>query len=150
MTRRGLFYALAVLLIAGTAGTAAFAPDAPPPEAVIAPSAAYERAESGDLALVDIRTPGEWEETGVAATAATANFNALSRAEFIARIEAIAEDGHNQAIALICSRGGRSSRALEILQEAGFSRVFDVHEGMLGNSAGPGWIERGLPTAEFR
>ncbi len=32
------------------------------------------------------------------------------------------------------------------LQEAGFTRVYNIKEGMAGCGAGPGWIARGLPV----
>jgi rhodanese-related sulfurtransferase len=32
------------------------------------------------------------------------------------------------------------------LQEMGFSRVYNVKEGMAGSGAGPGWVRRGLPV----
>ena len=32
------------------------------------------------------------------------------------------------------------------LQEMGFSRVYNVKEGMSGSGAGPGWVRRGLPV----
>jgi rhodanese-related sulfurtransferase len=31
------------------------------------------------------------------------------------------------------------------LREAGFTQVYNIKEGMMGSSAGPGWIARGLP-----
>jgi len=151
MRRMRLFCVLAVLVGAAIAGTAALTLEGPPPaEATIAPPQAHARAKAGALTLIDLRTPREWRETGVPPHAATANFNALSEEAFIARVEEIAENARAEPIALICARGGRSSRARETLLEAGFSRVVDVHEGMLGNASGPGWIDRGLPTAKSR
>jgi hypothetical protein len=32
------------------------------------------------------------------------------------------------------------------LNEAGYTQVFNIREGMLGNTDGPGWLARGLPT----
>ena len=32
-----------------------------------------------------------------------------------------------------------------LLQAQGFTKVFNVREGMSGGSAGPGWLRRGLP-----
>jgi hypothetical protein len=32
------------------------------------------------------------------------------------------------------------------LAEAGFTGIVDVPEGMLGSSAGPGWLARDLPV----
>jgi hypothetical protein len=32
------------------------------------------------------------------------------------------------------------------MEAAGFTRILDVPEGMVGSAAGPGWIARGLPV----
>ena len=32
------------------------------------------------------------------------------------------------------------------LEARGFTRVYNVKEGMVGSGAGPGWIKRGLPV----
>ena len=37
----------------------------------------------------------------------------------------------------------------ELMAGAGFTSVFDVTEGMIGSSAGPGWIDAGLPVAAY-
>jgi len=34
----------------------------------------------------------------------------------------------------------------KLLQDAGFTNVANVKEGMVGSSAGPDWIRRGLPV----
>jgi len=33
-----------------------------------------------------------------------------------------------------------------VLEKAGFTRIVDIPEGMLGSSAGPGWLARDLPV----
>jgi rhodanese-related sulfurtransferase len=48
-------------------------------------------------------------------------------------------------VALICARGNRSIRAQQALRDAGFKRVLNIREGMLGSSYGRGWLKRGLP-----
>jgi len=148
ISRRSTVFALVGLLLAGAAvATAvAVAPEPTPSDATIAPAEAHEIVQSGALTLVDIRTPREWAETGIPKGAETADFNALSDAAFIARIDRILEGERERPVALICARGGRSSRAWALLREAGFTRVQDVHEGMLGNGSGPGWLARGLPV----
>lgn len=149
LTRRFALLALAALLLGGAAVTVAFTSDTPPPDARISPAAAQAAQDAGELTLVDIRTPREWTETGIPAGAKTADFNALSEDAFIARIDRLLGRDRTQPVALVCARGGRSSRAWSLLVEAGFTQVLDVHEGMLGNDAGPGWLARDLPL-EFR
>jgi rhodanese-related sulfurtransferase len=46
---------------------------------------------------------------------------------------------------LICARGHRSAFARHLLLGSGFSRVYDIGEGMVGGEFGPGWLARALP-----
>lgn len=104
---------------------------------------AFQRASTGDLLLIDVRQPEEWEETGSPQGAHRLD---LRSPDFLDRLTDLAEGDRTRPIALICASGGRSSRTAQGLTEAGFTNVLDVSEGMLGSSAGPGWIARGLPT----
>jgi rhodanese-related sulfurtransferase len=36
------------------------------------------------------------------------------------------------------------------LEAEGFTRVYNVKEGMAGSAAGPGWVKRGLPLENCR
>ncbi|MFN3577604.1 MAG: rhodanese-like domain-containing protein [Tabrizicola sp.] len=103
---------------------------------------AYRRAEAGEVLLVDIRTPEEWARTGSPAPAHRLD---MRRQDFLAALSDLTGGDPARPIALICATGGRSARLARALEQAGFSKVFDVAEGMLGSSAGPGWIARGLP-----
>ena len=49
----------------------------------------------------------------------------------------------------MCARGVRSRRLTARLTEAGFTNIIDVPEGMLGSSAGPGWLKNDLPTTAY-
>jgi hypothetical protein len=35
-----------------------------------------------------------------------------------------------------------------LLENAGFTNIIDVPEGMMGSRAGPGWLKRGLPVVK--
>jgi rhodanese-related sulfurtransferase len=50
-------------------------------------------------------------------------------------------------LVLGCKAGGRSLRAAEMLQVAGFTQVVEQRAGFEGNPAEPGWRPRGLPTS---
>ena len=50
-------------------------------------------------------------------------------------------------LVLGCKGGGRSLRAAELLQSAGFTSVVDQRAGFEGNPTEPGWRPRGLPTS---
>ena len=105
-------------------------------------------AVSGSITLVDVRSPREWHQTGVPTGAKPVTIhNRNGIKAFIAEIENAVGGDKSKPIALICASGVRSARALKILAEAGFTRIHNVSEGMLGRpDAGPGWLRRGLPV----
>ncbi|WP_240790357.1 rhodanese-like domain-containing protein [Rhodobacter sp. SY28-1] len=104
---------------------------------------AFQRAQAGNLLLIDIRQPDEWADTGSPEGAQRLD---LRSPDFLDRLSELAEGDTDRPIALICATGGRSARTARALTAAGFTNVLDVSEGMLGSSAGPGWLARGLPT----
>lgn len=107
---------------------------------------AHERAVAGDVVLIDIRTPREWRQTGVAGGAHAID---MRRDDFLLALsEATGGDG-TARIALICARGVRSARLSRQLSAAGFSNIIDVPEGMLGSRAGPGWLAENLPVVAY-
>ncbi len=106
---------------------------------------AHEAAAVGEIVLVDIRTPREWSDTGVPAGAHPID---MRRGDFLSALEKVAGTDKTRPIAVICARGVRSARLSRALTEAGFSNIIDVPEGMLGSSAGPGWLKSGLPVTQ--
>ncbi len=70
--------------------------------------------------------------------------------DFIVQLEALVDYQRDAPIALICARDVRSNRMSQRLLDAGFTNIIDVPEGMLGSSAGPGWLSRGLPTESYQ
>ena len=50
-------------------------------------------------------------------------------------------------LVLGCKGGGRSLRAAEMMQAAGWTSIVDQRAGFEGNPAEPGWRPKGLPTA---
>jgi rhodanese-related sulfurtransferase len=111
----------------------------------VAPDA-YAQARAGQLTLVDIRRPDEWRQTGVAQGALRINMaHPQGAAGFVRQVEAEVGD-KNAPIGLICRTGNRSTQMQQALAGAGFTKVYNIEEGMAGSSAGPGWIKRGLPV----
>ncbi|WP_425045662.1 rhodanese-like domain-containing protein [Primorskyibacter sp. S87] len=108
---------------------------------------AMQGALSGEVILVDIRTPREWRTTGVPAGAHPLD---MRRPDFAQALVALAGNDLNRTIALICARGVRSARLGTALSAAGFSDIRDVPEGMLGSHSGPGWLAGGLPVVAFK
>ena len=106
---------------------------------------AYAAASEGKVRLIDIRTPQEWRQTGVAPGAGRVDF--YRGPEVLLNAILRMADGNKDApIALICRTGNRTSHAQKFLQAQGFTRVYNVKEGMAGSAAGPGWLKRSLPV----
>jgi|SRR6056297_500697 len=109
----------------------------------IAPPALLDAVRAGDITLIDIRRPEEWDATGIAEGAHPVD---MRRDDFVTALSGITRGARDVPVALICARGVRSDRMSARLADAGFTRIVDVPEGMLGSSAGPGWLARDLPV----
>ena len=109
-------------------------------------SEAHDLASAGDITLVDIRTPREWRASGVPQGGHLID---MRREDFIDALQAVVGKKKNAPVALICARGVRSARMTLRLNEAGFTNIIDVPEGMLGSKAGPGWIKTKLPVVQW-
>ena len=107
---------------------------------------AHAAAVAGQIILIDIRRPDEWARTGLGEGALPLD---MRRPDFASALAKLVEAAPDLPIALICARGVRSARLSARLAEAGFTRIVDVPEGMLGSGAGPGWLKRGLPVVPF-
>lgn len=133
--------AFAVLALALVVSVAAEAEDLSAPEA-------YEQAKSGDLTLIDVRSPSEWRETGLPAHGeAISIHDPEGLPAFVRKIGDLLGDDLSRPVALICAAGVRSRYAEKLLRQAGYTAVYNVTEGMLGSRSGPGWLRRALPTA---
>lgn len=115
--------------------------------AAIGAEEAYARAAAGELVLIDVRLPREWAATGVppgAKLIPLQNSLGLPRSDFADEVVQALGGELGRPIALICARGGRSAFADRALRARGFTEVYNVAEGVLGSSAGPGWLAQGL------
>jgi rhodanese-related sulfurtransferase len=104
----------------------------------LGPKATHAAVMSGDMVLIDIRRPDEWQATGVAQGALKIDMRA---ADFAARIKAIRASNPGRKIGLICQVGVRSARLSNRLEQAGLTGLVDV----IGGTAL--WIDQGLPLA---
>ena len=112
---------------------------------------AYAQAQAGQLTLIDIRRPDEWRQTGVARDAVRINMaHPQGPAGFVQQVTAEVGGDKNAPVGLICRTGNRTTHMQRALQEAGFTQVYNIKEGMVGSGAGPGWIARGLPVEPCR
>jgi rhodanese-related sulfurtransferase len=142
MLSRRLALVLPLALLGAGAGYALFQPANA--ELTLDAQTAFQRSNAGEIVLIDIRQPEEWEQTGSPQGAHRLD---MRRPDFLDALSALVDGDRNRHIALICASGGRSARMASALTDSGFSQVVDVSEGMLGSFAGPGWIARGLPVA---
>jgi rhodanese-related sulfurtransferase len=116
---------------------------------VLTPDEARTMAEQGELTIIDVRLPVEWERTGLPAAAVAISLQDETlqpRGDFVTDVLAALANDLARPIALICASGHRSAYARELLLQSGFSRVHDISEGMVGGEYGPGWLARALPT----
>jgi len=128
------------LALLATPGFVCAAPDMAAPDAAAAVAA-------GKITLIDIRTPPEWKETGVAKGAKRINMlHPQGAPGFVDQLLGEVKGDKNAPIALICRTGNRTTQVQRYLQSVGFTQVFNINEGMAGSATGPGWIKRGLPV----
>lgn len=126
---------LTVALLAGSAPLHA--------EVIHADNAALERLIEAGVPVVDIRTPEEWEATGVIEGShlltffdAQGNYDARA---WLSALSAIAAS--DEPVAIICHSGGRSDIVTRFLdRQVGYQHVHDVHEGISQ------WIAEGRAT----
>jgi rhodanese-related sulfurtransferase len=107
---------------------------------------AYSEIGSGKMVLVDVRTPAEWKETGVAPGAITLS---MASKDFAKKLKEVVDANPGKKIGLICAAGGRSTSVQKQLEKLGISNAVDISEGMKGNGSAPGWIARGLPVKPY-
>ena len=84
-------------------------------------------ASDEETLLVDIRTPGEWQQTGVIEGALLVTYSDAD--SFLAAVIPHLEQG--QRIALVCRSGNRSSRAARQIAGQTEAPVIDVAGGMI-------------------
>ncbi|WP_324779315.1 rhodanese-like domain-containing protein [Thiobacillus sedimenti] len=115
--------------------------------ATLAAPEAYARAQAGTLTLIDVRPAEERRQTGVVKGALMIDMaQSNGEAAFVRQVRTALGNDLHRPIALLSRAGNRGANAQRVLREAGFTHVYNVREGMLGSSAGPGWVSRGLPV----
>ncbi|MEP3333733.1 rhodanese-like domain-containing protein [Sedimentitalea sp.] len=137
---------IGVVMLAVAAGLIAYRVSLIPPDysgGTLSVAEAHQQVADGEVVLIDIRRPKEWQRTGVPAGAAPLD---MRRDDFGQALSAIVGPDRSRPIALICARGVRSARLALALSDAGYTNIIDVPEGMLGSAAGPGWLDAGLPV----
>ncbi len=114
---------------------------------IISAPEAQAKLKRGEIVLLDIRSPKEWRETGVAKGAWPVS---MHESDFAKRINAILAEYPPEQIAVMCAVGGRSKHIADLLERQGITGVIDMSEGMMGNKRGPGWIARGMDVVPLK
>lgn len=107
------------------------------------PADAHIRVDAGTLTLIDVRTPEEWADGGIASGAQTI---AMQDPALGARLAEATGGDKSAPVALICRTGARSSAVAAAMQAHGYTNVYSVTGGMVGSGDGPGWRRMGLPV----
>jgi rhodanese-related sulfurtransferase len=107
---------------------------------------AYSQIGAGKMVLVDVRTPAEWKDTGVAPGAIMLS---MGSKDFTKKLKEVVEANPGKQIGLICASGGRSTAVQKQMEKLGIGDAVDITEGMKGNGSAPGWIARGLPVKSY-
>lgn len=116
------------------------------PATDIAAAEARHKMSTGDLILVDVREPAEWQQTGIAEGATTLSMN---DPQFLLKIMQIETENPGKQIGFICASSRRSGLVQAELARRGFTNTVSVFGGMTGNGQVPGWIAEGLPTVPY-
>lgn len=95
------------------------------------------------VTIIDIRTPGEWQSTGIVEGShkimAFDEKRRINPPEWAAKIRAIA--GPEQELILICRSGNRSrTMGNYLIHQQGYTQVYNVQRGIKG------WKKAGLPV----
>lgn len=134
ISRRSILVGLAITAIS---------PGALALETIMSAPEAHKQAGEKKLVLIDIRTPQEWAETGIATTASPVS---MHQKGFLEKLNKLIGGDKSKKIALICATGSRSAYIQAELKKRGYSNTISVAEGMLGGRNGKGWIPRKLPV----
>ena len=106
----------------------------------LSPGEALAAARAQRLLLIDIRSPAEWTDTGVAEGAVLLDADG---AAFEPRLAGLRLDNRGKRIALIDRTGGRASALQSKLAARGWRDIVTVRGGMLGRD---GWLAEKLPV----
>lgn len=146
--RRALTIGLALAGIAVAFGAATLIPGmvAAADDANVSDTDAFERQQTNAMIIVDVRTPPEWQQTGIATGALTVD---MQDPDFVKKMVQLREANPDKAIGFICASSNRSGQVQKALVQAGFDKVYSVYGGMTGNGQAPGWIADGLPVTPW-
>jgi len=102
------------------------------------------RLQAAGVPVIDVRTAGEWQETGIIAGSRLLTFfdeqGRVDKPAWLTKLATIA--GPQQPLVVICRSGKRSQAVSDFLsQEAGYATVYNVRGGIVA------WNREGRPLA---
>ncbi len=115
---------------------------------VMGAAEAHAKALKGEITLVDVRTPEEWKQTGVPASAYTITMHQQGP-ELLKQLDQVLGGDRSKSLAIICRTGNRTTTLAGPLEQAGYKNVINVAEGMAGGRNGTGWVKSGLPVRKW-
>lgn len=116
---------------------------------VMSAKEAHDKALTGDVVLVDVRSTAEWIETGLPASGFAITMHQNPEV-FVQQLSDAMGGKKDRPLAVICATGSRTTYLQKALVKLGFSSPVNVAEGMIGGQHGTGWIKLGLPTRPWR
>ncbi len=106
---------------------------------MMTPAQVSTEIAAGHVVLIDIRTPAEWAETGVAQSARPID---MTSAGFVTDLNTVIAENPGKKLAFICRSGNRSGQLTAQLEASGLTNIVDVAGGTKA------WIAEGLPVAK--
>lgn len=113
--------------------------------AMLSAAEAHAKASRREIVLVDVRTPQEWQQTGMPASAHAVTMH-QDGAAMLAALDKLLGNDRSKPLAIICRTGNRTAMLQAQLAQVGFTNVFNVAEGVAGSRHGVGWLKAGLPV----
>jgi rhodanese-related sulfurtransferase len=92
-----------------------------------------------ELVLIDIRTPAEWADTGVATGAVRLD---MTSADFVSGVSKVISENPGKKLAFICRSGNRSNALTSQMEASGITNTINV----IGGTSQ--WIADGLPITK--
>ena len=83
--------------------------------------------------IIDIRTPDEWADGYID----RADFVNLFDQDFIGQVNKIQAD-KNKPLYIYCRLGNRSKEAMRVLNENGYTQIYELNNGIIG------WLKEGF------
>ena len=106
-------------------------------------NAELARLMAAGVPVIDIRTAGEWQQSGVVAGSKLITYvdeqGRVDVPAWLAKVQGVAKP--DQPVIVICRSGNRTRAASQLLsQQAGYQRVYNVKDGMRS------WVQEGRPV----